>query len=34
MNPMVFNLEGSTYSTIGPVVAKAFSIGREFKPKA
>jgi flavin reductase (DIM6/NTAB) family NADH-FMN oxidoreductase RutF len=33
MNPMVFNLEASTYSTIGPVVAKAFSIGREFKPK-
>ena len=33
MNPMVFNLEASTYSTIGPVVAKAFGIGREFKPK-
>ena len=33
MRPMVFNLEASTYSTIGPVVAKAFGVGRDFKPK-
>jgi flavin reductase (DIM6/NTAB) family NADH-FMN oxidoreductase RutF len=33
IRPMVFNLEESSYSAIGNVVAKAFSIGREFKPK-
>ncbi len=32
LKPMVLNLEESTYSTIGPVIGKAFSIGREFKP--
>ncbi len=34
IKPMVLNLEESTYSTIGPVIAKAFGVGREFKPKA
>ena len=34
MKPMAFNLEASTYSMIGPVVAKAFGVGRDFKPKA
>jgi flavin reductase (DIM6/NTAB) family NADH-FMN oxidoreductase RutF len=29
VRPMVFNLEASTYSTIGSVVAKAWSVGRE-----
>ncbi|MFC2014369.1 flavin reductase family protein [Chloroflexota bacterium] len=32
IKPMVFNLESRDYSTIGDVIAKAFSIGREFKP--
>ena len=32
IKPMVFNLEASTYSTIGSVVAKAFGVGREFRP--
>ncbi len=34
IRPMVFNLEESTYSTIGPVIAKAFAIGRELTPKS
>jgi hypothetical protein len=29
IRPMVFNLEASTYSTIGNVVARAWSVGRE-----
>lgn len=29
IRPMVFNLEVSTYSTIGGVVARAWSVGRE-----
>jgi len=32
IKPIVFNLEAREYSSIGEVIAKAFSIGREFKP--
>jgi flavin reductase (DIM6/NTAB) family NADH-FMN oxidoreductase RutF len=34
MRPMTFNLESSEYSTIGEFVARAFHVGREFKPRA
>ncbi len=33
IRPMVFDLEGGTYSEIGNVLGKAFGIGREFVPK-
>lgn len=33
IKPIVFNLESREYSSIGDVIAKAFSIGREFKPE-
>ncbi len=33
IKPMIFNLESREYSAIGEVIAKAFSIGRELKPK-
>jgi flavin reductase (DIM6/NTAB) family NADH-FMN oxidoreductase RutF len=33
MRPMIFNLESSQYSSFGGTVARAFHVGREFKPK-
>ena len=31
MRPMIFNMEATTYSTFGDVVAKAYSVGLELK---
>ncbi len=33
MKPMIFNLETSEYATFGEFVARAFHVGREFKPR-